>query len=155
MRCLLSLDDWVRPPFCRQFQKLNAQKDIIEVKVIRGGQQLTIPNTDVVVGDVMLLDTGDKIVADGYTIEVSVCVCVWRRGWGQRAGHSLAACCWCVFAGAASLGASLATGGASAPRPSPVPSDAPRCLAAQRLWRPQPDRCCLCLSLLSTGRCMG
>ena len=32
---------------CRQFQKLNAQKDIIEVKVIRAGQQLTVPNTDV------------------------------------------------------------------------------------------------------------
>lgn len=85
MRCLLSLDDWVRPPFCRQFQKLNAQKDIIEVKVIRGGQQLTIPNTDVVVGDVMLLDTGDKIVADGYTIEVSVCVCVCGGGAGGSA----------------------------------------------------------------------
>ncbi|KAL4450031.1 hypothetical protein ABPG77_010700 [Micractinium sp. CCAP 211/92] len=62
-----AFNDWNKD---RQFQKLNAQKDIIEVKVIRGGQQLTIPNTDVVVGDVMLLDTGDKIVADGYTIEV-------------------------------------------------------------------------------------
>jgi Ca2+-transporting ATPase len=39
------------------------------VKVVRGGQQLTIPNHEVVVGDVMLLDTGDKIVADGHTIE--------------------------------------------------------------------------------------
>ncbi|KAL4452347.1 hypothetical protein ABPG75_008009 [Micractinium tetrahymenae] len=62
-----AFNDWNKD---RQFQKLNAQKDIIDVKVIRGGQQLTIPNTDVVVGDVMLLDTGDKLVADGYVIEV-------------------------------------------------------------------------------------
>ena len=37
---------------------------------MRGGKELTIPNHDVVVGDVMLLDTGDKIIADGFTIEV-------------------------------------------------------------------------------------
>jgi hypothetical protein len=61
-----AFNDWNKD---RQFQKLNAQKDIIEVKVVRGGQQLTIPNHEVVVGDVMLLDTGDKIVADGHTIE--------------------------------------------------------------------------------------
>lgn len=63
-----AFNDWNKD---RQFQKLNAQKDVIEVKVVRGGHQLTIPNTEVVVGDVMLLDTGDKIVADGYTIEAS------------------------------------------------------------------------------------
>ncbi|EFN57544.1 hypothetical protein CHLNCDRAFT_6358, partial [Chlorella variabilis] len=62
-----AFNDWNKD---RQFQKLNAQKDIIEVKVMRGGKELTIPNHDVVVGDVMLLDTGDKIIADGFTIEV-------------------------------------------------------------------------------------
>ncbi|PSC72089.1 P-type ATPase [Micractinium conductrix] len=62
-----AFNDWNKD---RQFQKLNAQKDIIEVKVIRAGQQLTVPNTDVVVGDVMILDTGDKIIADGYVTEV-------------------------------------------------------------------------------------
>lgn len=41
-----------------------------QVKVIRGGQQLTVPNYEVVVGDLMLLDTGDKIIADGYVAEV-------------------------------------------------------------------------------------
>lgn len=46
-----------------QFRKLNAQKDRIEIKVVRGGQQILVPNTDLVVGDVMLLDTGDKVGA--------------------------------------------------------------------------------------------
>lgn len=38
--------------------------------MIRSGQQLTVPNYEVVVGDLMLLDTGDKIIADGYVVEV-------------------------------------------------------------------------------------
>ena len=41
-----------------------------QVKVIRNGQQQTVPNYEVVVGDLMLLDTGDKIIADGYITEV-------------------------------------------------------------------------------------
>jgi magnesium-transporting ATPase (P-type) len=53
-----------------QFQKLNALKDAINVKVVRGGKQEVVPNTDVVVGDVMFLDTGDKIIADGVVFKV-------------------------------------------------------------------------------------
>lgn len=49
----------------KQFKKLNAQKDKLEVKVIRDGEQTLVENTDIVVGDLLLLDTGDKIVADG------------------------------------------------------------------------------------------
>jgi hypothetical protein len=64
-----AFNDWNKD---RQFQKLNALKDVIEVKVVRGGQQVTVANTDVVVGDVLLLEAGDKVVADGYTVEVSV-----------------------------------------------------------------------------------
>lgn len=60
-------NDWHKD---RQFQKLNAQKDVIEIKVIRGGKQVLVKNTDLVVGDVMMLDTGDKVVADAYTMEV-------------------------------------------------------------------------------------
>ncbi|KAF6264067.1 hypothetical protein COO60DRAFT_1457828 [Scenedesmus sp. NREL 46B-D3] len=52
-----------------QFRKLNAQKDVIEVKVARGGNASLVKNSEVVVGDVLLLDTGDKIVADGLVIE--------------------------------------------------------------------------------------
>ncbi|KAI8477413.1 MAG: hypothetical protein J3K34DRAFT_453016 [Monoraphidium minutum] len=52
-----------------QFRKLNAQKDIIQIKVVRGGEVKITPNTDIVVGDVMILDTGDKIIADGVLVE--------------------------------------------------------------------------------------
>ena len=52
-----------------QFRKLNAEKDSITVKVLRDGTEKLLPNTEVVVGDVLLLDTGDKVVADALYIE--------------------------------------------------------------------------------------
>ncbi|KAI8473287.1 MAG: plasma membrane calcium ATPase [Monoraphidium minutum] len=52
-----------------QFRKLNAAKDIIEIKVVRGGQVKLIPNTAVVVGDLMVVDMGDKIIADGVMVD--------------------------------------------------------------------------------------
>ena len=39
------------------------------MKVMRGGKKALVTNLDVVVGDVLLLDTGDKIVADGFLVE--------------------------------------------------------------------------------------
>ena len=35
-----------------------------------------VPNTEVVVGDLMFLDTGDKIIADGIVVDAQVRVCV-------------------------------------------------------------------------------
>ena len=52
----------------KQFRKLNAQKDIVEVTVVRGGSNKPIPNTGVVVGDVLVLTTGDKVTAGMGTI---------------------------------------------------------------------------------------
>ena len=52
-----------------QFRKLNAKKDELQIKVVRGAKELLIPNTDLVVGDLVLLVTGDKIVADGLCVE--------------------------------------------------------------------------------------
>ncbi|GIL92663.1 hypothetical protein Vretimale_19460 [Volvox reticuliferus] len=52
-----------------QFQKLNKLKDNIDVKVTRGGRQVLVPNTEVVVGDILFLDTGDKVIADGLVID--------------------------------------------------------------------------------------
>ncbi len=75
----------------RQFRKLNAQKDKIMIKVLRGGQQILVENTDIVVGDVMLLDTGDKVVADAIVIDSQV-GCRGRgggRGGEGRAGISM------------------------------------------------------------------
>jgi len=59
-------NDWQKD---RQFRRLNAQRDAIQVKVVRGGKQQLVSNTAVVVGDVLCLDTGDKVVADGVLIE--------------------------------------------------------------------------------------
>ena len=35
----------------------------------RGGEQVLVPNQEIVVGDVIILQTGDKITADGIVIE--------------------------------------------------------------------------------------
>ncbi len=51
----------------RQFKKINSQKDSIEVAMVRGGKQTVVKNTDVVVGDVLLLNTGDK-AGSGFSI---------------------------------------------------------------------------------------
>jgi Ca2+-transporting ATPase len=49
----------------REFEVLNAKKDALQVKVVRDGQFHTLPLEDVVVGDLVQLETGDEIPADG------------------------------------------------------------------------------------------
>ena len=49
----------------KAFQSLNKLYDNIAVKVIRDGVTITISQKSVVVGDVIILDVGDKVVADG------------------------------------------------------------------------------------------
>jgi Ca2+-transporting ATPase len=49
----------------REFEVLNARTTEHTVKVVRDGQAATVPLDDVVVGDVVLLDTGDEVPADG------------------------------------------------------------------------------------------
>ena len=44
---------------------------IPEAKVIRGGQQIVIPSEDLVPGDVVMLDAGDRIPADGRLFEAA------------------------------------------------------------------------------------
>jgi len=58
-----------------QFRKLNAVKDDVEVKVQRGGGQQEVNVKDVVVGDVILLESGDKIPADAVVCPGSSCTC--------------------------------------------------------------------------------
>lgn len=53
----------------QQFRKLNATKDKVRVRVWRNGEPMLVENTELVVGDVYLLDTGDKVAADGVLIE--------------------------------------------------------------------------------------
>lgn len=53
----------------REFEALNAQKDSVRVKVTRGGEFHTIPLEEVVVGDLVDVETGDEIPADGRLIK--------------------------------------------------------------------------------------
>ena len=59
-------NDWSKD---RSFQKLNAQKDVIDVKVLRDGVECLVLSTEVVVGDIVMLDTGDKVVADMVVVQ--------------------------------------------------------------------------------------
>ncbi len=53
----------------KQFRELNAKKDELKIKVVRDGKEFLIPNTEIVVGDLLKLETGDKIAADGLCVE--------------------------------------------------------------------------------------
>eukprot|EP00761_Pharyngomonas_kirbyi_P011758 gb/GECH01011784.1/.p1 GENE.gb/GECH01011784.1/~~gb/GECH01011784.1/.p1 ORF type:complete len:1002 (+),score=264.50 gb/GECH01011784.1/:1-3006(+) len=53
----------------RQFRSLNKVKEDRNVRVIRGGEEREISILDIVVGDVVILEGGDQIPADGLFIE--------------------------------------------------------------------------------------
>lgn len=53
----------------REFAILNQVNDEEPVMVIRNGKRRQIPKCDVVVGDIVLLATGDEIAADGELLE--------------------------------------------------------------------------------------
>jgi len=55
----------------REFELLNTQKDSLQVKVTRDGQFHTLPLEGVVVGDVVILEMGDEIPADGRLIKAT------------------------------------------------------------------------------------
>ena len=52
-----------------QFRVLNEVKNETKVKAIRGGELQTIWTSEVVVGDVMVLEAGDKVCADGIYLK--------------------------------------------------------------------------------------
>ncbi|MDE6311734.1 MAG: calcium-translocating P-type ATPase, PMCA-type [Muribaculaceae bacterium] len=53
----------------REFELLNRVNDDEPVQVIRSGSVTEIPKKDVVVGDIVILNTGDDIPADGRLLE--------------------------------------------------------------------------------------
>ncbi|MBQ2786405.1 MAG: HAD-IC family P-type ATPase, partial [Bacteroidaceae bacterium] len=53
------------------FDKLNAVNDEVDVTVIRDGAVHQIPRRDVVVDDIVLLNTGDEVPADGILLEAN------------------------------------------------------------------------------------
>ena len=54
------------------FQKLQGEASLIKCKVYRNGEVVEIPINDITMGDCVLLQTGDKIPADGIIIDGSI-----------------------------------------------------------------------------------
>ena len=53
----------------KEFALLNQVNDDEPVQVIRGGGAMQIPRKDVVVGDIVILNTGEEVPADGVLLE--------------------------------------------------------------------------------------
>ncbi len=53
----------------REFSLLNQQNDHEPVRVIRDGRETQVSRSEIVVGDLILLSTGDEICADGQLLE--------------------------------------------------------------------------------------
>lgn len=58
----------------KAFEKLQEEVSKIKCKVIRNGKKIEIPINDVVVGDIISLETGDRIPADGIIIKGKISV---------------------------------------------------------------------------------
>lgn len=55
----------------REFEALNVAKDSLQAKVLRDGDIRTIPMEEVVVGDVIVLEMGDEVPADGRAVRAN------------------------------------------------------------------------------------
>lgn len=53
----------------KKFRLLNQTDDHVKVKVMREGHITQVPRCDIVVGDIVILETGEKVPADGTVIE--------------------------------------------------------------------------------------
>ena len=60
---------WFEWDAMRRFRRLNKVNDDIAVKVMREGGMLEIPRRDVVVGDVVHIESGETVPADGELVE--------------------------------------------------------------------------------------
>ena len=56
----------------KAFNLLNQVNDDEPVKVIRNGNAIEVPKKDIVVGDIVILNTGDEIPADGVLLEATM-----------------------------------------------------------------------------------
>ena len=59
----------------KAFEELNKIKEGVEIKVVRGGIVQYVPQQELVVGDVVYLETGNKAAADGRLLESSSLTC--------------------------------------------------------------------------------
>jgi Ca2+-transporting ATPase len=55
----------------REFELLNARKDSLQSKVLRDGEIHSVPLEEIVVGDIVLLEMGDEIPADGRILKAT------------------------------------------------------------------------------------
>ena len=62
---------WFEHQADREFSVLNQQNDREPVRVIRDGHETVVPRSDIVVGDIVILSTGDEIPADGQLLEAT------------------------------------------------------------------------------------
>lgn len=53
----------------KAFEELNKIKEGVEIKVVRGGVVQYVPQNELVVGDIVYLETGNKVAADGRLLE--------------------------------------------------------------------------------------
>ena len=53
----------------KKFRLLNQTDDHVGVKVVRDGHVTQVPRCDIVVGDIVILETGEKVPADGTVLE--------------------------------------------------------------------------------------
>lgn len=53
----------------KKFRLLNQTDDDAKVKVLRAGHITQVPRRDIVVGDIVVLDTGEKVPADGNILD--------------------------------------------------------------------------------------
>ncbi|MBR5725211.1 MAG: calcium-translocating P-type ATPase, PMCA-type [Muribaculaceae bacterium] len=53
----------------KKFRLLNQTDDHVNVKVVRGGHVTQVPRCDIVVGDIVILEAGEKVPADGTVID--------------------------------------------------------------------------------------
>lgn len=61
-----AINDWSKD---RKFRAVHAKNKEIDIKVIRQGKDTTVLISTLMVGDVVVLDTGDQVPADGIFIE--------------------------------------------------------------------------------------
>lgn len=52
----------------KEFDVLNAHRDDMAIKVIRDGRAMAVPLREIVVGDLILLEAGDAVPADGWIL---------------------------------------------------------------------------------------
>jgi len=53
----------------KKFRLLNQSDDHVMVKVMRDGHMTQVPRCDIVVGDIVVLETGEKVPADGLVVD--------------------------------------------------------------------------------------